>query len=537
MNESLKISPLMRRNLVLLLFLSTVLRTFLAGLLEFGNDEVYYFTYALFPDLSYFDHPPMVAFIIRLFTFNLHFTQEFFVRLGAVAAGTLNTWLMFCIGRLMKDELTGWYSALLYTASIYGFIIAGVFILPDAPQSVFWLFSLYLLLKALPDKDLSAESRKLILLASLTMGLAMLSKYTSAFLIIGTVAYIAIYNRKWLMAKEVYLAAIIVIFLFSPVLIWNSANHFISFGYQGGRAGIFSEGLNLLTFLTELGGQFLYNNPVNVILIIWAVLKICRHRAKDEQPLSAILLLTALPLILTFLVISLFRPTLPHWTGMAYTTLIPLSALYLRQKYENRFRMLNRYIFLSTGFLLVILIAGVFQIKTGWLNKDKEHSMITELGRNDPSLDMFGWHQLRDKMPMIVERDIRNGIMDPNAVFISFRWFPLSNIDYYIARPMHRKVFGIGKLKDLHFYAWINELRGGFRRNMDAYYITSGRDYKDPLPLYCDYFQSIEPCDTIPVVRGGRVAMYFLIYRMHNLKKLPAVYPVKQILTSIDVNR
>jgi hypothetical protein len=517
----------MRRNMLFLLVISTIVRLFLAGLLEFGNDEVYYFSYALYPDLSYFDHPPMVGIVIRLFTFNLQFTQEFFVRLGAVVACTVNTWIIFCIGRLLKDEITGWYAALLYTASIYGFIISGVFILPDAPQSVFWLISLYLLLQTLPDKDLSSINRKRILLLGVTIGFAMLSKYTSVFLVFGAFAYVIIYNRKWLKAKEVYLAVIIGLLIFSPVLIWNSANHFISFGYQGGRAGIFSEGLKPAYFFTELGGQILYNNPVNVVLIILVLLGVLQRKVLVNSASQRIILLISLPLIATFLFIALFRQTLPHWSGMAYVTLLPLVAAKLRISTDEKIRWIPQTIIISLWVLLLIIIVGVSQIKLGWLQTDKENTEIKNLGRNDPSLDMFGWRQLRKKMPSIIQRDFITGQMKMDAIFISYRWFPAANIDYYIARPLGRKVLCIGKFEDIHHYAWINTYENGFRKNLDAYFITSSRDYKDPVPLYSNYFSTIEPCDTIPVIRGGKVAMNFFIYRLIKLQNLPKSFPVK----------
>jgi hypothetical protein len=536
MNESLKISPSMQRKLILLLVLSAALRALLAGMLEFGNDEVYYFSYALFPDLSYFDHPPMVGFIIRLFTFNLHLNQEFFVRLGAVTSGTLNTWLIFRIGRLLKDEVTGWYAALLYTASIYGFIIAGLFILPDAPQSVFWLMSLYLLLQALPDKELSRPNRGRILLAGLTMGLAMLSKYTSVFLLLGAIAYILIYNRNWLRAKELYFSILIIALVFSPVIVWNAYNHFISFGYQGGRAGIFSEGLKPVYFITELGGQILYNNPVNVVLIAFALIAVKRGKGLANIAFQQLLLLISLPLIATFLFIALFRQTLPHWTGMAYTTLLPLVAVHLQKPKIGKMRMVPRSLAISLVFMLAVIILGVSQIKLGWLKTDKNQTEIRSLGSNDPSLDMFGWHQLRKKMPSIIQRDVKSGLMRPDAEFISYRWFPAANIDYYIAIPLGKKVFCIGPLESIHSYAWVNRLRGGLPENLDAYFITSGRDFKDPASLYNDYFRSIEPCDTIPVFRGGNIAMYFFIFRMHGLSHQPEVYPVRSVLSDFEAN-
>ena len=55
-----------------------------ASVLELGNDEVYYFQYAMDLQPNYFDHPPGVAWLIRIFTLNLVLTDEFFIRLGAI---------------------------------------------------------------------------------------------------------------------------------------------------------------------------------------------------------------------------------------------------------------------------------------------------------------------------------------------------------------------------------------------------------------------------------------------------------------------
>ena len=39
-----------------------------AGMINLTPQEAYYWVWSLHPDLSYFDHPPMVAYSIRLFT-------------------------------------------------------------------------------------------------------------------------------------------------------------------------------------------------------------------------------------------------------------------------------------------------------------------------------------------------------------------------------------------------------------------------------------------------------------------------------------
>ena len=155
-----KLSPI-----AILLAVSALIRLLLAGWLELGNDEVYYWTYAKFPDWSHFDHPGMVGWVIQLFSLNLLCDSEFFLRLPAVVFMTLNTWMVYRIGKELHDEALGLRAALLYTASIYAFVITGIFILPDAPQNLFWLLGFWGFVRYLRK-----GSNKALILAGLTVG-------------------------------------------------------------------------------------------------------------------------------------------------------------------------------------------------------------------------------------------------------------------------------------------------------------------------------------------------------------------------------
>src|SRR6478735_1625809 len=136
-----------KKQLFYFIIITTSIRLLIAGITEFGNDEVYYYTYALHLQWNYFDHPPGVALLIRLTTLNLWLTNELFVRIGAVLCAAAGTWLSYKTGNLTRNERTGWYAAVLYNASIYTSIIAGTFILPDSPRVVCWLACMLVLIK------------------------------------------------------------------------------------------------------------------------------------------------------------------------------------------------------------------------------------------------------------------------------------------------------------------------------------------------------------------------------------------------------
>src|SRR5947209_9061712 len=133
-----------RKLFLLLSIFILVFKCILAFSIELGNDEAYYWLYSQYWQWNYFDHPPIVALWIRIFTGNLLLDSiEGFVRLGSVVGSILASWFLFRAVSLLYSEKAGWYAALMYHASFYAGITAGLYILPDSPQMVFWTLSLW----------------------------------------------------------------------------------------------------------------------------------------------------------------------------------------------------------------------------------------------------------------------------------------------------------------------------------------------------------------------------------------------------------
>lgn len=499
------------KNLAWLIGLSTLLRLILASVIELGNDEVYYWTYALYPDWSHFDHPPLVGFFIQIFSLNLLFDSALFIRLSSVVFAGINTWIFFQLGKQIRSELSGWYAALLYTASLYTSLIAGVFILPDTPQVFFWLVSLYLMLDILPDKDLVPSSKRKILWLGLLIGLGMISKYTSVFLWVGAGLYILFYNRLWLKTYQLYLSIFISLLLLIPVLYWNLQNDFISFTFQGERANIFSSSVRFDFLGTEIGGQFFYNNPFVFVLTWIAVWKALSRNDFIEKKKLALLLFLSLPVLTAFLFVALFRQTLPHWTGPAYLSLMLITATYLSGKFQKKIHWAVKS---ALVFLAVLMVLAIAEINYGLLNTNK-------IAPKDVTLDMFGWKQLGEKIAPLFENDRAEGKMPEEAPIISWRWFPAAHLDLYVAKPNNKVVKAIGSLERIHKYAWMNKQRGGFQLGMDAYFITFSNDFEDPNIKMTPYFEQVQKPDTLFLKRGGEVVKEAYVYRLKNLIRIP----------------
>jgi hypothetical protein len=502
------------RAMVVLLLCSFLIRAFVAGFIELGNDEVYYWTYAKFPDWSHFDHPPMVGWVIQIFTLNLHFDHAFFLRLASVVFGTINTWLIFLIGRRIKDALTGFYAALLFTTSIYCFIIAGIFIMPDTPQVLFWLLSLWLLSDCLPDKELTRHNRIKLLLAGVTVGLALLSKYHSIFLVAGVFLYMLFYNRKWFRAKETYIAFLVALALFIPVILWNYHNSFVSFSFHESRVGHTGMRIRWDYFGTEILGQFFYSNPINFIIILCSLFALLRGGFFLNKTYLKLLLLMSLPLALVFMAFSLYSSTLPHWTGPAYLGLILVAAAWLSgsPEKESSRKMIPWPLRIALSFQFILILFGVLQINYGIVP-------LKKYGVDDFTSQLYGWRQLGEKFRPVARRDTEQGIMTATAPIITFRWFPAANLDYYVAGPVHKKVYSLGTLSRIHKYYWIDREQGDLPKGSDAYYIGLSNDFADPHERWGSLFDSIVAADTLKIIRRGELIWEAYVFRMKGLKR------------------
>ncbi|MBR4146860.1 MAG: glycosyltransferase family 39 protein [Bacteroidales bacterium] len=496
------------KPIFLLLVISILIRAFLAGWIELGTDEAYYWTFAKYPDWSHFDHPGMVGWMIQLFSLNLMFDSEFFLRLTSIVCMTLGTWIMYCIGKELKDETTGLCAALFYTASIYAFVITGIFILPDAPLNLFWLLAFWMFIRFL-----RRQSNWSLLLAGLSIGLAILSKYTGIFLWAGFLLYILIFDRKHLKNPFLYLSLLITAACCFPIVFWNLQNDFISFRFHGDRVSLFGKP-NFTSFFTELSGEFFYNNPMNFAIGILAVIAAFRKKIPIDKQIQRLTLLTALPMIALFLLFSLNRNTLPHWSAPAFVLLIPLMACW-----TTSFSQRRRGIILSVSmtFLVLTLTAGVLEIKTGFVSLD-QNTEATQIGRNDITLDLYGWEQACNKFSTLRDQAIADGEMTEEAGIIGNNWFPTASIDYYIARPLGMKVKGYGHLEKIHKYQWINEIEGGFNKGEDYWYIADSHYYIDPDEAYAyTNFKEICLADTIPIKRNGKTVRNLFVYECKSL--------------------
>jgi hypothetical protein len=501
------------KKVALLILLGSLLRILLAGTLELGNDEVYYQTYAGHLQWNYFDHPPMVALLIRLSTGNLFFHQELFIRLGSVCCAAAGTWFIYITGKRLYSPRAGWIAALLYNTSFYTSIIAGTFILPDSPQVFWWILSLYFMIRIL-DTDRGKRRFIFFVCLGISAGLCMMSKVHGVFIWFGFGGYILFRRRDLLKSAALWISIGISVIIILPMYWWNLQNHFITYAYHQGRIRFWGSGPDMDHFIQQLFGSVFYSNPVNFILYVVTIYAVARKKSFRWPKEFPLLLWLSLPLILVLLWTSLFSETLPHWSGPAYISLMLLTACYLDAQNipGTAFRWLKAAVWV---YGLVIMLGWLAILYLPFPIGSREERI---LGTGDITLDMTGWKKVAGQFDSLYRMDVAGGKMKPGAVILSDYWFPAGHLDHYFSIPYRHNLLAVGPLSHIHHFAWLNARRPRLSNGSDAYFIFPSNEYRTPEPELKSAFMTVEDSLLIPQYRSGIRIRNFVVYRMHDFR-------------------
>jgi len=273
----------------------TILRGIFITTIDLRVDEAYYWTWSKEDVISYLDHPPMIAWLIRLST-SIFGDTNFGVRFpGLLAMSLMQVLLGAIVWRILRD-IRSVIAIVLMTEATLAFGLGMARITPDValiPCELAMVWSLVCLAQS--------NDHRWWLLAGLFGGLAALAKYTAVLLVPAIVAFVLVppWRKQQLASIYLWLALGIAISIFSPVLCWNAVHDWASFRFQLDRP-VQGTGWTVKFLLDFVGGQFvLIGVPLLPIVIGGTVM--FAHRGYRERAPIPILLSTATLFPLGFL--------------------------------------------------------------------------------------------------------------------------------------------------------------------------------------------------------------------------------------------
>ena len=338
----------MKRWLIGLVVALTLLRLLAAEPTELLPEEAYYWTYAKHPALGYFDHPPMVAWCVRLGTLLLGDTERG-VRLVNMLLWVVSCGLLWLTGRMWFGERVASGAALLFTA-LPIFVGIGFIVTPDGPLLFFWLLTLYSVSKAL-----RTERSAYWLLAGVGVGGALLSKYYALLLVPSLLLFLvrSPTHRRWLVRPQPWLALVVALVVFSPVIVWNAQHQWASFAFQSTRtvgnkgSAVVQVGLFWLVQLAIL------TPPLFVLLAVAAGRAVKRGWLQREDNWNFVAAFS-LPLFVLFALASFKAEIHVNWTAPAFLSLtLGGAAVWLPE--AQRWRVAG---WVAGGICAVVIVLG-----------------------------------------------------------------------------------------------------------------------------------------------------------------------------------
>lgn len=457
------------------LVISTVARAAAASAIGPGFDEAYYRLFALHPAWGFFDHPPVVAFTAGLGYWITGIWTPLTLRLGAVLVFTAALVGFYALAGRIYGTRGARLALLLPHAAPFFAVGAGAFVIPDNGLVAAWIWALYVAWR-LRERSID-RTLGFVLLGVLT-GLAMLAKY-HAILLPASLLIASLYDRelrRWWLDGRLYLALVVAVIVFSPCLLWNANNDWISLALQFGKSS--SGGLHIRFDLLgqAIGGQLGYLTPWLVVFLWVGSLRRAKHRP-EERWLLAFFLLPVVGMTL----IGLTRGILPHWTMPGYIASFVLAGGAFQ---DARRGVRNSYLAIGVNALLVLLV--ILQARTGMLNLPP---------KADPTLDPAGW---RGAIAQLEE----HGELGPGDVLFANRWFSAAELAW-ADRDRHPVVL-IGDRP--HMFAWWAPEKDYEGRS--GVIVTQARYGVDVEKVLLSRFATILPLHLDPVPRGfGSVEM------------------------------
>jgi 4-amino-4-deoxy-L-arabinose transferase-like glycosyltransferase len=295
-------------------------------LLPLHPDEAYYWVWSKNLQLSYYDHPPMVAYLIKLFT--LFSDSEWTIRLVSVTAISAAAWLIYLLARKMFGERVAELSLILFLFIPLVQINYQV-VTPDVPLLLFWTATLYFAYAAIFEGQ-----TKFFYWTGLAIGLMLLSKYTGILLVAGLFIFLLTTRyRPLLWHKSFYVTAGLALLVFSPVLLWNGLHNWTSFYYQLEHGIGRNHSINLLTLAEFWQNQAWVVNPIFFIALLYYSGKSGWKNLTDAK--LAFLFWPLLFVLLFFNFTAMTKKVEANWPLPAYVTGTILLAHWL-DTYRNK---------------------------------------------------------------------------------------------------------------------------------------------------------------------------------------------------------
>ena len=353
----------------------TLLRAIFAVTIELRVDEAYYWTWSRESVISFLDHPPLIAWFIRFGT-ALFGDTNFGVRFpGLLAMLLMQLLLADIVWRVLRDYRYVIAVVLMTEAAPdYGLLMAKL--APDTALIPCELAMIWSLVRLAQSGD-----QRWWLPAGLFAGLALSAKYTAILLAPAVLAFALVpaWRKRQLSGPCSWVALLLALAVFSPVLYWNAVHDWASFRFQLDRPPQLS-GWSVRYVGEFIGQQFALVGVLLFPIVVGASVMLAFRGYRNRDPV-AILLSTAVIVPLLFCIKQAFSARVgDSWPLFIWPLAFACAAINLKQWREAAPE--SRFAQMGPGFMAFTIASGIGFVAAALVYYLA--GSANYLGKNDP---------------------------------------------------------------------------------------------------------------------------------------------------------
>lgn len=347
-----------------------------------------------FNDKYRFDKPPLIYWT-QIACYSLFGENEFAARFPSAVAAALTAVLLFAWGRRIGSERTGWWAAIIFSLSLQTFVHAKaavadmwlVFFVTAASWAAFELLADSL--GAAPSTEHGRHRKYWRLVFYIALGLGFLAKGPLAWLPLLTVLSTRLFVRGHSLTRRFWFAtgmlgALAIVCAWGiPAMIRTNGEYFnVGIGrHVVERSFNVMEGHGANSWNTYLAAMPFYFLTVFISFFPWSIKlpALTKHLWRERDAIDKYLISG---ILIVFVIMSLVKTKLPHYTLPAFPLLSLLLARHLfhlrgSPRFAPRTAAIACAVSLGAAFILFPLIAPTFP--SAQLYKMSRNDLLPEM--------------------------------------------------------------------------------------------------------------------------------------------------------------
>jgi len=309
--------------------------------LEPQGDETQYWYWSTYFDWGYYSKPPLVAWVIALFS-SLFGNSVFILKFPSLLAHILTSIVLFNLSRAFNrnKEESIWLAIsylLFFAVSLSSNVIS-----TDPFLLLCWSLSLYFF-----KLSLNNNSIKLIILTSFFIALGFYAKYAMIYFFVCSIFLIIFSENKKKLIKNILIITIFVSLFISPHIYWVYNSDWVTFIHTSENFNWSGKLFNFEQLFNFIISQFFIATPIVFFLYLNGLVKFKKFYQSYAFEISY-----SLPIIILITVQSFISRANANWSSVAFIGIAMIASSIMYQKYKKLL-----YVNSILGVIILFLIS------------------------------------------------------------------------------------------------------------------------------------------------------------------------------------